>query len=72
MGRVVGEMPGDDASRTFLGRDIYDWIWPVMTRATLDTRLGRRMREREEGPIEFKRRQEDGAWDEDGSEGVDE
>jgi putative flavoprotein involved in K+ transport len=40
-GRETGRIP-----RRLLGRDVYDWIWPVMTRATLDTRLGRRLRER--------------------------
>ena len=40
-GRETGHLP-----RTLLGRDIYDWVWPVMTRLTLDTRLGRRLRER--------------------------
>jgi putative flavoprotein involved in K+ transport len=40
-GRETGRIP-----RTLLGRDIYDWLWPVMTRLTLDTRLGRRLRER--------------------------
>lgn len=40
-GRETGRIP-----RTLLGRDIYDWIWPVMTRLTLDTRLGRRLGER--------------------------
>jgi putative flavoprotein involved in K+ transport len=38
-GRDTGHVP-----RKVLGRDIFQWIWPVMTRATLDTRLGRRMR----------------------------
>ena len=40
-GRETGRLP-----RTLLGRDIYDWVWPVMARATVDTRLGRRLRER--------------------------
>jgi putative flavoprotein involved in K+ transport len=40
-GRETGHLP-----RTLLGRDIYDWIWPVFTTLTLDTRLGRRLRER--------------------------
>jgi putative flavoprotein involved in K+ transport len=40
-GRGVGRIP-----RRLLGRDVYDWLWPVLTRATLDTRLGRRLRER--------------------------
>ena len=38
-GRDTGHMP-----RRLLGRDVFDWLWPVMTRATADTRLGRRMR----------------------------
>jgi len=40
-GRSTGSLP-----RRFLGRDLFDWIWPVLTRATLDTRLGRRLRGR--------------------------
>jgi len=40
-GRDTGHVP-----RSVLGRDIFRWIWPVMRRATLDTRLGRRMRAR--------------------------
>jgi putative flavoprotein involved in K+ transport len=40
-GRETGHLP-----RTLFGRDIYDWLWPVFTRLTLDTRLGRRLRER--------------------------
>jgi putative flavoprotein involved in K+ transport len=40
-GRDTGHMP-----RRLLGRDIFQWIWPVMSRATLDTRLGRRMQVR--------------------------
>lgn len=40
-GRDTGHLP-----RRLLGRDIFQWIWPVMSRATLDTRLGRRMRVR--------------------------
>lgn len=40
-GRETGRIP-----RRLLGRDIYNWIWPVMMRLSLDTRLGRRMRER--------------------------
>jgi putative flavoprotein involved in K+ transport len=38
-GRDTGHLP-----RRLLRRDIFDWIWPVITRATSDTRLGRRMR----------------------------
>ena len=37
-GRDTGHVP-----RRLLARDIFDWLWPVMRRATLDTRLGRRM-----------------------------
>jgi putative flavoprotein involved in K+ transport len=40
-GRDTGHVP-----RRLLGRDIFDWAWPVMSRATLDTRLGRRLREK--------------------------
>ena len=40
-GRETGHLP-----RRLLGRDLYDWLWPVLTRATVDTRLGRRLRER--------------------------
>lgn len=40
-GEPVGHIP-----RRFLGRDIYDWLWPLMSRLTVDTRLGRRMREK--------------------------
>jgi putative flavoprotein involved in K+ transport len=32
--------------RRFLGRDVYKWIWPLFTRFTADTRIGRRLRER--------------------------
>jgi putative flavoprotein involved in K+ transport len=40
-GRDTGHVP-----RRFLGRDIFDWAWPVMSRATLDTRIGRRLRDK--------------------------
>ena len=40
-GRNTGYLP-----RRLLGRDLFDWIWPVMSRASTDTRLGRRLRER--------------------------
>ena len=40
-GRETGRIP-----RRLLGRDIYEWIWPVLTRLTLDTRLGRKLRTR--------------------------
>ncbi|HJQ54631.1 MAG TPA: NAD(P)-binding domain-containing protein [Gemmatimonadaceae bacterium] len=39
-GRNTGHLP-----RRFLGRDLFQWIWPILTRATADTRLGRRIRE---------------------------
>ena len=40
-GRETGRLP-----RRVLGRDIYDWIWPTLARASVDTRLGRRFRQR--------------------------
>jgi len=40
-GRETGRIP-----RRLLGRDVYDWLWPVLTRLTADTRPGRRLRER--------------------------
>ncbi len=40
-GREVGRLP-----RRLLGRDVYDWLWPVLSWLTLDTRLGRRLRDR--------------------------
>jgi putative flavoprotein involved in K+ transport len=40
-GRDTGHLP-----RRLLGRDLFDWLWPLMSRATADTRLGRRLRER--------------------------
>ena len=40
-GRDTGHLP-----RRFLGRDLFDWIWPLIRRAHADTRLGRRMRAR--------------------------
>jgi putative flavoprotein involved in K+ transport len=40
-GRDTGHLP-----RRVLGRDLFDWLWPVMTRLTMDTRLGRRARDR--------------------------
>ena len=40
-GRETGRLP-----RTLLGRDIYEWLWPVLTRLTVDTRLGRHLRDR--------------------------
>jgi putative flavoprotein involved in K+ transport len=38
-GRDTGHL-----ARAILGRDVFDWLWPVMKRATSDTRLGQRMR----------------------------
>jgi putative flavoprotein involved in K+ transport len=38
-GRDTGHMP-----RSILGRDVFDWLWPVMKRATTHTRLGQRMK----------------------------
>ena len=38
-GRNTGHMP-----RRILGRDVFDWTWPVMQRATTATRLGRYLR----------------------------
>lgn len=38
-GRNTGHLP-----RRILGRDVFDWIWTVLTRATVDTRFGRRLR----------------------------
>ncbi len=32
--------------RRILGRDVFSWIWPLMSRATADTRIGRRLRQR--------------------------
>lgn len=40
-GRDTGHLP-----RRLLGRDLFDWMWPVMTRATENTRIGRRLRAR--------------------------
>lgn len=40
-GRETGRIP-----RRVLGRDVYDWLWPVMRRLTVDTRAGRRLRQR--------------------------
>jgi putative flavoprotein involved in K+ transport len=38
-GRDTGHLP-----RRLLGRDLFDWIWPVLTAATSNTLLGRRLR----------------------------
>ena len=32
--------------RRFLGRDLFRWIWPLLTTLTTDTRIGRRLRSR--------------------------
>ena len=40
-GRETGHLP-----RRLLGRDVFDWVWPVMARTAPDSWLGRRMRER--------------------------
>jgi putative flavoprotein involved in K+ transport len=40
-GPDTGRLP-----RRLLGRDLFDWIWPVMTRATVSTAAGRRLRAR--------------------------
>ena len=37
-GRGTGHLP-----RRLLGRDMFDWGWPLMQRVSLDTRLGRRL-----------------------------
>jgi putative flavoprotein involved in K+ transport len=37
-GRATGSLP-----RRFLGRDIYDWLWPTLMRATVDSFPGRRL-----------------------------
>ena len=43
-GRDTGHLP-----RRLLGRDLFDWLWPLMHRFSLDTRLGRRIRRRASG-----------------------
>lgn len=40
-GRSTGHLP-----RRVAGRDLFDWIWPVMTRVTVESRLGRTLRTR--------------------------
>ena len=42
---LAGDNPGT-LPRRLLGRDLFDWLWPIMSRATLDTRLGRRIHAR--------------------------
>jgi putative flavoprotein involved in K+ transport len=43
-GPDTGHLP-----RRVLGRDLFDWIWPLMTRATLDTPIGAGLRARTAG-----------------------
>ena len=43
-GRDAGYVP-----RRLLGRDVFDWIWPLATHATVETKLGRRLRRRMQG-----------------------
>jgi putative flavoprotein involved in K+ transport len=43
-GRDTGRLP-----RRLLGRDIYDWIWPTIMRASSESRTGRRLRARVPG-----------------------
>ena len=38
-GRSPGHLP-----RRLLGRDLFDWVWPVTNRATMESALGQRMR----------------------------
>lgn len=38
-GRESGHLP-----RRVLGRDVFDWLWPVLRRITADSALGRRLR----------------------------
>ena len=40
-GRPTGHLP-----RRILGRDVYRWIWPILTRLTTNTSLGRLLRKR--------------------------
>ena len=40
-GRDTGHMP-----RRVLGRDLFDWLWPLMHRFSLDTRIGRSVHRR--------------------------
>jgi putative flavoprotein involved in K+ transport len=43
-GREKGHLP-----RRVLGRDLYDWTWPIARRVAAESRLGRRMRARTAG-----------------------
>ena len=40
-GRNTGHLP-----RRLLGRDLFDWLWPLMRRFTVKTRVGQRLRSR--------------------------
>ncbi|MFN8573113.1 MAG: NAD(P)-binding domain-containing protein [Gemmatimonadaceae bacterium] len=40
-GQEVGHAP-----RRLAGRDLYDWTWPILTRATVETALGRALQKR--------------------------
>ena len=40
-GRSTGHLP-----RRILGRDVYRWVWPILTRLTSDTSTGRMLRKR--------------------------
>jgi putative flavoprotein involved in K+ transport len=40
-GRETGHLP-----RRVMGRDFFAWSWPIMSKASVDTRVGRRLRER--------------------------
>lgn len=40
-GRAVGQAP-----RTLFGRDLYDWLWPMLSRLNIDSFAGRQLRER--------------------------
>jgi putative flavoprotein involved in K+ transport len=40
-GRETGHLP-----RRLLGRDLFDWLAPLSSRLTMETRLGRRLRDR--------------------------
>jgi putative flavoprotein involved in K+ transport len=42
---LAGEEPGR-LPRRALGLDVYDWLWPVLARASADSALGRRLRAR--------------------------
>jgi putative flavoprotein involved in K+ transport len=45
---LAGKSPGY-LPRRFLNRDLFDWIWPLLSRATFDSRFGRRLRARVSG-----------------------